>query len=182
MDVDALTLEYLAKSYRREKPTEVEDLVIVPLDDIKFYRKRINNLFKARVVDILNKQQNESTCDYLIMRICREMIDIFQRDDMCELINNECLEQALIAEAPTAKAPTAEALTAEAPLAEALIAEALIGQSVMLPDSTVKTPTLDDFVIKKSIKFVHTPTYPKQNAYNLADKAFKYKGITKKSE
>ena len=89
--IDKLTLEYLADGYRQT--TELVNTEILPLEDIKFYRKRINNMIKESILDLIKNngkkiEKHNNTIDTLLFNTIKECIKELKHQDWMELQNN----------------------------------------------------------------------------------------------
>ena len=91
--IDSITLEYLADNYSSEK--NIKNKETIPVEDIKFYRKRLNNMFKEKVLDLIknNGENVHSTkvINTLIFNVIKEGIKELKHDDWSELQNNEII-------------------------------------------------------------------------------------------
>ena len=78
--IDTLTLEYLADGYRTI--TEKEKPEIISIDDIKFYRKRINNMLRENILELIKNNGEKvamynNTIDTLLFNIVKAPVPIF---------------------------------------------------------------------------------------------------------
>ena len=159
--VDTITLECLADGYKISP--EINKKEVIQVDEIKFYRKRLNNMVKERILKLIeNNGQRIETPDNiinsLIFNIVKEGIKELKHHDWMELQNNEIGN--IEPEVNNNNLENQESF-----------------DEILFTGKSEPKCTLDDFVERKNINLVNNIEYPKKNKYNLRDKKLKYKGL-----
>ena len=89
--IESITLEYLADNYSNERNVKTSETISV--EDLKFYRKRLTNMFKEKVVELINNNgintNLTSAFNTLVFSIVKEGIKDLKHQDWMELQNNE---------------------------------------------------------------------------------------------
>lgn len=180
--VDEITYNYLACSHPVNVKYEEQNLESFTCEDFKFYRKRLQTLFKERMNTAARKQINVSMVasntqtsqenseyivfDALVNRIILEGIKIFKVLDYNELQHEDVMsvlnDDKMVEDIPCGSVEDCNKILFLKP-----------------KDNT----TLDNYVIKKTRVGSATDlsfSYPLQDKFNLKTDAFKKKGIRKK--
>ena len=159
--VDTITLDYLADI--KTPLNNDESLEEISKEDLLFYRKRLNNVFKERIKMILTNKDKKDDINELIIKLSNKLIKEFKHDDFYELQQDE------LKDITTAKE------IENLPINDENFDELLFSKQ------DEKLNTLDTFVKYKTIKIDEKVDYPKINKHDLKNNNLRYKGI-KKSE
>ncbi len=176
--VDEITYNYLACSHPVNVKYEETPLEDITIEDFKFYRKRLQVLFKERMNTVAKKQisYNEISgsqesgeyvvFDALVNRIILEGIKIFKALDYNELQDEEVM-----------------GVLNDNTVVEDVHCSTVEDCNKILFLKPKNNATLDSYVIKKTrtgsgpdLSF----SYPVQDKFNLKTEALKKKGIRKK--
>lgn len=169
--VNKITMEYLAeRNYHNDKEESQDERY--SLNDLKFYRKRIVNLVKERIVKkTQSKGKNLDELDKILDRFYELCINKFKIEDYHDIkqaelqVFNEKLNSDLSLD-------DIEDKTIYKDLDDC--------NQLLFSSHEEKKITLDNFVIKSDGTLTKTPTqYPQLNKINLRDKKLKYKGLTR---
>lgn len=168
--VDKLTIDYLADKNYSEQSVNLESQKY-SIRDLKFYRKRIANLVKERIITKLNnvKTSHIDDLDKILDHLYETCINKFKIEDYHEL---QQAELSVFNDKVT-------------DMSFGDITDNTIYNNLEECDELLyacreeKIITLDNFVIKTNGTLEKkSKDYPKLNKINIRDKKLKYKGLT----
>ena len=157
--INKITLEYLGTVLKKNDERE-----IIELDNkqVNFYKKRLYAAFKQHINALIKSSDKEETLYGSSEDILTEYIDKkikeFRIDDFSDLQTTD-LSNSIIS------LDVVEDTNIEDP------------NTLLFNSADQNTLTLDDFVIKKTIKTAEPIVYPQQK--NIMNKKFRYKGVKK---
>lgn len=166
--VDKLTMEYLAdKSYSCQN--EKVDTGQYSVSDLKFYRKRIINLVRERIVTKSKSEiQSNDDVDRILDCFYESCINKFKIEDYHEI---KQAELAVFSDKNDVSFDDITDNTLYKSLDEC--------NELLYVNVEEKTVTLDKFVIKNDGSLVRKSVdYPQLNEINLRDRKLKYKGLS----
>ena len=171
--LDSLTLEIMCDPEIIEKNQNNFNYFNhdIPGNDIKFYRKRISNLFKEKLVKLSNlkTKNNLSTIDALILKLSKEAIKHFKQEDFNEM------QQKQLDVFDVSGLHDIDNI----PLSNDVYTES---NELLFAKQKEFVPTLDNFIVKTdTLQDNKSVQFPKLNPHNLKDKKFRYKGVNLKS-
>lgn len=168
--VNQLTMEYLADKNYSEQNKCLES-GRYSISDLKFYRKRILNLAKERIVIKTNKGETEKLDDI------DKLLDIFY-ESCINKFKTEDYHELQQAELSVFSDKTSNDISLDDVRDNTIYKNLEECNQLLYANGEEKRVTLDNFVIKndgtleKKIK-----DYPQLNKLNIRDKKFKYKGV-----
>tara|TARA_Y100000741_G_scaffold328585_1_gene281905 strand:- start:2391 stop:2891 length:501 start_codon:yes stop_codon:yes gene_type:complete len=157
--INKITLEYLGTVLKKNDERE-----IIELDNkqVNFYKKRLYAAFKQHINALIKSSDKEETLYGSSEDILTEYIDKkikeFRIDDFSDLQTTDLSNSIISLDA-------VEDANIEDP------------NTLLFNSADQNTVTLDDFVIKKTIKTAEPIVYPQQK--NIMNKKFRYKGVKK---
>lgn len=157
--VNKITLEYLGSNHQVEPHS---DQLIIESELVNFYKKRLYAGIKHHI-NMLTKPQDGSVktnTDCILTEYIDKKINEFRIDDFADLQKKDLSDNNLV---------NSEHDTNTSNLKD---------PNVLLYNQPNVSPTLDDFVIKKTISTAYGANYPKEK--NLMNKNFRYKGVKKR--
>ena len=169
--VDQLTMEYLAdKNYSGQTNSLESDRYSI--SDLKFYRKRIMNLAKERIVikSSKDKTAKSDNIDKILDLFYESCINKFKIEDYHEL------QQA---ELSVFSDKMNNDISLDDVRDNAIYNNLEECNQLLYANAEEKTVTLDNFVIKNNGTLEMKKDYPRLNKINIRDKKLKYKGITR---
>ena len=161
--ITALTLQYLTNCNIDSSPIERNH---INMDDYKFYRKRLQNLFRERMQAVtLNEHDSEFiVIDDLIGKFIVEGTKVFKNLDFNELKRDELLNTSTEIE--------------NVPYQSLEDCNKLLYVDIKCQPKR----TMDEFIIKKNELETTKMTYPSTEQYNLKEDRFKKKGIVRRGK
>ena len=157
--INKITLEYLGTVIKKNDERE-----IIELDNkqVNFYKKRLYAAFKQHINALIKSSDKEEALYGSSEDILTEYIDKkikeFRIDDFSDLQTTDLSNSIISLDA-------VEDTNIEDP------------NTLLFNSADQNTLTLDDFVIKKTIKTAEPIVYPQQK--NIMNKKFRYKGVKK---
>ena len=169
--VDQLTMEYLADKNYSEQTNSLES-DRYSISDLKFYRKRIMNLAKERIVIKSNKDKTKKSdnIDKILDLFYESCINKFKIEDYHEL------QQA---ELSVFSDKINNDMSLDDIRDNAIYNNLEECNQLLYANVEEKTITLDNFVIKNNGTLEMKKDYPQLNKINIRDKKLKYKGISR---
>ena len=160
--INKITLEYLGTVLKKNDEREM-----IELDNkqVNFYKKRLYAAFKQHINALIKSSDKEENPHGSSEDILTEYIDKkikeFRIDDFSDLQTTDLSNSIISLDA-------VEDTNVEDP------------NALLFNSADQNSVTLDDFVIKKTIKTAEPIVYPPQK--NIMNKKFRYKGVKKQSK
>lgn len=160
--IDKITLEYLGTNIKDEDEGEI---LQIDTSQVNFYKKRLYAAIKQHINALIKSPDNQKNLQSSTDSILREYIDKkikeFRIEDFADLQMNDLSNSDII----NANLEGIEDVNMKDP------------NTLLYNNPEQKTSTLDDFVIKKTIKTALAPNYPQEK--DIMSKKFRYKGVKK---
>jgi len=155
-----ITMEYLGTSLHKG---DVHDVVEIDVSYVNFYKKRLYAAVKQHI-NLLTRGKNAEidSNDSLLSEYIDKKIKEFRIDDFADLQTIDL----------------SNSIVASSQLDEIDDSNMTDPNSLLYNNSDTNSSTLDDFVIKKTIKTALAPNFPQQK--DIMSKTFRYKGIKKR--
>jgi hypothetical protein len=169
--VNQITMEYLADKNFSQQTNRLES-DRYSISDLKFYRKRILNLVKERIVIKFNKEKTKQfdDIDKILDLFYESCINKFKIEDYHEL------QQA---ELSVFSDKTNNDISLDDVRDNVIYNNLEECNQLLYANTEDKTVTLDNFVIKNNGTLEMKKDYPRLNKINIRDKKLKYKGISR---
>lgn len=157
--INKITLEYLGTVIKKNDERE-----IIELDNkqVNFYKKRLYAAFKQHINALIKSSDKEEplygSSEDILTEYIDKKIKEFRIDDFSDLQTTDLSNSIISLDA-------VEDTNIEDP------------NTLLFNSADQNTLTLDDFVIKKTIKTAEPIVYPQQK--NIMNKKFRYKGVKK---
>ena len=169
--VNQITMEYLADKNFSQQTNRLES-DRYSISDLKFYRKRILNLVKERIVIKFNKEKTKQFDDI------NKILDLFY-ESCINKFKIEDYHELQQAELSVFSDKTNNDISLDDVRDNVIYNNLEECNQLLYANTEDKTVTLDNFVIKNNGTLEMKKDYPRLNKINIRDKKLKYKGISR---
>jgi len=177
--VDQVTLNCLLNKEMFNKHIKAQKAKSIIKEDLKFYKKRIYNLFKELLITKEEPVNLLPDVKYAYDNFINSSINYFKTIDNNDLNQQdyENLEQQVQEE----KEQKEQDINNIPELNDDNLKTEEEANKLLMRSINISTTTLDNFIKKKSTKPQEKLIFPKQREINLCDPELKIKGINKKN-
>lgn len=158
--IDKLTIQYLSSGTYVSDEISCNNNINIDPQQLTFYKKRLYAAVKQHINGLIKNTDDKSNNDCILTAYIEKKIKEFRIDDFADLQNSD-LSNTNLDE-----------------IGSNYVDDLTDPNTLLYNNSSQTIPTLDDFVIIKTVKTANAPIYPKEK--DIMNKNFRYKGIKKK--